>query len=479
MIVLFITILLVLSALIVFPPLNFPRNIPTIPFYVSFLGGMDQLEKFEKYLRTKLEKHGAVKIYFASRWNILVTKPEYLVHIFKNEDVFAKSGNHIKIPGSVLATYTGDNIISAHGQLWRLYRDVMAQSIQFPNLDPIAENTNNLMKDLENALKFDSSVAITDFLQQYSLANVGDCIVGSNLRPMHQKIKYIKLQIFKPFYMNFPSVEMLPIPSRIRAKQEVENFRQWFGDKLMDADHGAAAKLATAYNEGKLTQKQYLDNCIILMVAGHENPLLLMLSLLYVLAKNPYMQDKIRCNKEIEEHGKEEGGRVVEEEGEEGEEEDDEEEEKSPELYLSAVIYETLRMYPPLNQIINRCTTKDTMLGNIRIPKGTYVGYYNMGTGRDKTVWESPDTFWPERWGNTIEEVHANYTRAKRLGHLPAFHGRKRACLGEKFALYQCKAMVQAILGKYKISLDEDWEERITPAGPVCPMNMKLRFSKI
>ena len=318
MIVLFITILLVLSALIVFPPLNFPRNIPTIPFYVSFLGGMDQLEKFEKYLRTKLEKHGAVKIYFASRWNILVTKPEYLVHIFKNEDVFAKSGNHIKIPGSVLATYTGDNIISAHGQLWRLYRDVMAQSIQFPNLDPIAENTNNLMKDLENALKFDSSVAITDFLQQYSLANVGDCIVGSNLRPMHQKIKYIKLQIFKPFYMNFPSVEMLPIPSRIRAKQEVENFRQWFGDKLMDADHGAAAKLATAYNEGKLTQKQYLDNCIILMVAGHENPLLLMLSLLYVLAKNPYMQDKIRCNKEIEEHGKEEGGRVVEKEGEEG-----------------------------------------------------------------------------------------------------------------------------------------------------------------
>ena len=77
-------------------------------------------------------------MYFASRWNILITKPDFLLEMFKNEDVFAKSGNHVKIPNSVLATYTGDNIISAHGELWKLYRDVVAQSIQFPDLKPIS-----------------------------------------------------------------------------------------------------------------------------------------------------------------------------------------------------------------------------------------------------------------------------------------------------------------------------------------------------
>ncbi|KAI3405914.2 DIT2 [Candida oxycetoniae] len=430
---------------IVVPPFSFPRNIPTIPFYVSFLG-LDQLQLYEKYLREKLEKYGAVKIYFASRWNILVSKPEYLVHIFKNEDIFAKSGNHIKIPKSVLATYTGDNIISAHGDLWRLYRDVVAQSIQFPDLVPIEKNTRDFLKSLEKELQKGPSIFVNDLLQLYSLANVGDCIVGANLTPMHQKIKYIKSQIFKPFFMNFPSVEMFPIPSRIKAKKEVEAFRSWYGEKIKNSTRGAAANLSAALSNGKLTQKQYLDNSIILMVAGHENPLLLMLSLLYVLAKNSCIQEKVR---------------------------------KEGDPYLSAVVYETLRMYPPLNQIINRCTTQATILGNIYIPKGVYVGYYNMGTGRDANFWESANEFKPERWGSTSEEISANYSKAKRMGTLPAFHGRKRACLGEKFALYECKMFVQAVLGKYKISLDDTWKERITPAGPICPVNMKLRFSNL
>ena len=78
---------------IVLPPFNFPKNIPTIPFYVSFLGAytnLDQRDIYNLYLREKLEKYGAVKIYFASRWNILITRPEYLLEMFRNEDVYSK-----------------------------------------------------------------------------------------------------------------------------------------------------------------------------------------------------------------------------------------------------------------------------------------------------------------------------------------------------------------------------------------------------
>ena len=89
----------------------------------------------------------------------------------------------------------------------------------------------------------------------------------------------------------------------------------------------------------KLTEKQFLDNAIILMIAGHENPLLLMLSLLYVVSKYPQVQELIRNETE------------------------------STKPYLHSVIYETLRMYPPLGLIINRCTTRITKLGNIVIPK--------------------------------------------------------------------------------------------------------------
>ena len=450
---------------VVFPPFGFPKNIPTIPFYVSFISSwtnLDQKDIYNRYLREKLEKHGAVKIYFASRWNILVSKPEYLVQVFKNEDIYAKSGNHLKIPGSVLASYTGDNVISAHGSLWKLYREVISLSIQFPDLTTIHENTNKFLNLLEQELLDKSSISVNDLLQRYSLANVGDSILGVDFEAldkgestMHQKIKYIKLQIFKPFFMNFPYVENFPIPSRIKAKREVEGFRSWFGQTLLskynpELENSAATKLSQALHNEKLTQKQFFDNAIIIMVAGHENPLLLMLSLLFVLAKFPNVQDSVR-------------------------------EETDPEQpFLSSVIYETLRLYPPLGQIINRCTTTLAWLGEIYIPKGVYVGYNNMATGRDRSVWGTDaDQFRPGRWGTTLAEINSFYSSCKRSAMLPAFHGRKRACLGEKFALHETKWLITSILEKYKVSLDENWKEKITPAGPISPFGMKLKFEQV
>ncbi|KAK6459979.1 Dit2 protein [Scheffersomyces coipomensis] len=452
---------------IIIPPFEFPTNIPTIPFYVSFLGtytNMDQEEIYNKYLRAKLEKYGAVKIYFASRWNILVTKPEYLQEVFKYEDIYAKSGNQEKIPYSVLANYTGNNIISAHGKQWKLYRNVVQQSIQFPNIEPVHKNSQLLVKLIQDQItNKGDTFSVMDILQKYALANVGESVIGMNFKSLeeddnelHNKIKYVKSQIFKPLYLNFPFLDMLPIPSRQKAMEEVRKFRDYFAQLVLgsrqsgETSNLAGNKLIEAYQNNSINFKSFTDNIIILMVAGHENPLLLMLSLLYVIAKNRHVQDQIR--KEILEGV-----------------------DNLP--YTQSVIYETLRMYPPLGQIINRRTTRPVMLGNkIKIPQNVYVGYNNFGTGRDANIWNNADQFQPERWGHTLEEINSNYSIAKRNAQLPAFHGGKRACLGEKFALLETRAVVVEILTNYDISLAENWKDKLTPAGPVCPLMLKIKF---
>jgi cytochrome P450 len=96
------------------PPRHFPKNIPTIPFYYALLPlffDVDQAENYRKYLKAPLARYGAVKIFFGGQWNILVTKPAYISEVLKHEDIYAKSGNHVKIPHSVIAEYTGENII--------------------------------------------------------------------------------------------------------------------------------------------------------------------------------------------------------------------------------------------------------------------------------------------------------------------------------------------------------------------------------
>jgi cytochrome P450 len=449
---------------VILPPRNFPKNIPTIPFYVSFLGFFTRLDQrgiYELYLREKLESNGAVKIYFASRWNILVSRPKYLVEIFRKESIYAKSGNHIKIPYAVLSQYTGSNIISAHGNEWKLFRNIVANSIQFPDTKPVDANLKTLVDMIDKRVESCDSVNIGELFQRYCLQNVGQSILGLDLdaftpdSKIHKKVINIKQKIFKPLYMNFPILDILPIPSRIKARLEVENFRNYYTSKLFtsyDNTTAAGKRLVDSYEDGTITEKQFQDNAIILMVAGHENPLLLILSIFYCIVKYPEMQCKIRS--EIYQN------------------------QDFP--YLDSFIYETLRLYPPLNQIVNRRTTRKTLLGHIKIPKDVYVGYHNYGTGRDKSVWGSDsDVFRPERWGSTLSETTMNYKKAKRSGTLPAFHGGSRACLGERFALYEVKALLIEIVRNYRLTLDMNWKDKFTPAGPLCPINLKIKFEKL
>lgn len=452
--------------LVVWPPKNFPTNIPTIPFYVTFIGAVtnwDQEKIYNVYYREKLEKYGAVKVYFASKWNVLVTRPEYLVQILRCNDIFEKSGNQKKIPNSVLANYTGDNVISAGNENWKLYRKVVTSSILFPDLTSLDSNIREFISELNAAIRKDS-VAVSSSIQKLTMANIGDCVLGVDLHTsnpsgfrIYEELQQVKAQIFRPLFMNFPFLDSLPLKSRIAAHQSVRNFKKHYCKKIIDEMTPAkltrlGPRLATSNELQEISEKQFQDNAIIVLVAGHENPQLLITSLLYVLAKYPNIQTKLAT--ELAQF--------------------DGDKEQLP--LLNAVLYETLRLYPPIGQIINRKTTQKVVLGNnVVIPEGIYVGYNNFGTQRDPKYWDKPDLFSPERWGTSHNEIQESYSRAKSRCTLPAFHGRTRACLGEKFALKQARMLLVALVSEFEILLDLEWVERLTAAGPICPLNLSLR----
>ena len=166
------------------PPANFPRNIPTIPFYVSlipFFKDVDQKVIFEQYLAKPLADFGAVKYFFGARWNILVVRPDLVAEVFKNEDLYAKSGNHKKIPYSILADYTGDNVISAHGDNWRLYRSILKPGLQMRfDIEPIHDNAIACIGIIEKASDASTSkVVIPSILQRYALANLSQSLMST------------------------------------------------------------------------------------------------------------------------------------------------------------------------------------------------------------------------------------------------------------------------------------------------------------
>lgn len=413
-----------------------------------------------------MEKYGACKVYFAARWNILVSKPEYVLQVIGNNETFEKSGNQEKIPYAVISEYLGDNFISAGNKNWSKYRSVAEDSIKFPDTEPLDQNVDNLMRELVTRAET-GPVMVNDIFQKFTLANIGDCIIGCNLKDskdgvsVHERIIFLKKQIFQPLYMNFTFLDRFPIPSRVRARNAVRLFKKFYMEKIKaertpENDKKLGPRLVAGYEDGIITEKQVQDNAMIAMIAGHENPQILLTTVIYLLAKHQDVQKKLR--KELN--------------SEKGDEESD--------GFLSAVIYESLRLYPPLGQLINRITRQSVTLGkDIHIPEGIYVGNNSMFTQRDRNYWDNSDDFLPERWGTTAEEISSKYRIAKSKCTLTAFHGRKRVCLGQQFALLEVKKAVARIVQQFSISLDPNWVERVTQSGPIWPVNLSVHLTPV
>ncbi|KAK4626359.1 Cytochrome P450-DIT2 [Fulvia fulva] len=149
-------------------------------------------------------------------------------------------------------------------------------------------------------------------------------------------------------------------------------------------------------------------------------------------------------------------------------------------IHLTTCITESLRLMPPIGQLINRLATSSLTLGEDHVvPEGTYVGYNSYATNCDPDVWgKDADEFIPGRWGETIEEVRKQYRRQKARAELIRFHGGRRACLGEGFAMVELKVTVFMLVRWVRWSLDEGWEEKMTPAGPLAPRGLMLVFAK-
>ena len=474
------------------PPRNFPKNIPTIPFYYGLLPlfkDVDQAMLYEQYLKEPLAKYGAVKVFFSGQWNILVTRPAYLAEIFRHEDTYAKCGNHIKIPHSVLAEYTGENIISAHGETWKLFQGVIKPGLQADHeSEQIWTNakllTTMFLTDTKNASG--NAIPIYIPLHRYALANLSEVLYASSFEtmqhmdaPLHSIQMKIKPIVFKPIFMNFPFLDYLPLEVRKLGRRLNKQFRATLRGAITKGheqhvcnendNRNVACRLIGSHREGILTDKQLDDNLVSTFLAGHENPQLCIMSLMYLLGLHTKVQDAVRKEVELLYPANAPA-------------------DYQPELHelhdlplLTAVLYEAIRMFPPISQLINRRTEAPAMLGDkIPIPGHTFLGYNAYSTNRDPEFWgEDSYEFKPSRWGTTNDEINHLYRRANSKCAFISFHGGKRACLGQKFAMQQLRITLVELVRGCKWKVDESWDGRMTPAGPLYPRALKLKFESV
>jgi xanthocillin biosynthesis cytochrome P450 monooxygenase len=139
--------------------------------------------------------------------------------------------------------------------------------------------------------------------------------------------------------------------------------------------------------------------------------------------------------------------------------------------YLAAVLYELLRLYPPVSQLINRVTTDRAVLGGrIVLPKRTWVGWNAYGAHVDPANWgTTAGTFDPARWGSDVEKMKAKVRKDCVDGRYIPFNAHSRKCLGQGFALLEMKTVLFELVRRTKWTIDPSYKLKLTSVSYVAP----------
>lgn len=218
-----------------------------------------------------------------------------------------------------------------------------------------------------------------------------------------------------------------------------------------------------------LTDEEIIANIILILLAGYHTTSATLAYSCYCLAQNEDVQNKARA--EIREAL---------------------ENSKSAKLdydtlnslpYLEAVIYETLRLYPPVTQTERQCSEDYVLKVNtphlgkreIPLPKGTGILIPIYAIHHMEEYYPNPRKFTPERF---LPENKDSLVQCTFLSFVTG----PRNCIGMRFALLEAKLALANILSKFHIKMSPKTKVPLE-FGPspilVTPKEVILRFEKI
>ncbi|KAI8021742.1 hypothetical protein LOK49_LG03G01123 [Camellia lanceoleosa] len=116
--------------------------------------------------------------------------------------------------------------------------------------------------------------------------------------------------------------------------------------------------------------------------------------------------------------------------------------------YLQAAIYESMRLYPPVQFDSKFCEEDDTLPDGTFVRKGTRVTYHPYAMGRMERVW-GPNhlKFKPERWLQS-----GVFTPISPFKY-PIFQAGVRVCLGKEMALVVTKSVAISLIRWFDIQV--------------------------
>jgi cytochrome P450 len=346
----------------------------------------------------------------------------------------------------VLKQWDGNGLLLSEGEFWARQRRLVQPAFHVKRFagyaDAMVDKSENLARVWER-LPDSAVVDVEQSMTHLTLEIIAKTFFDTEMAAETGNLRKAVAILSETAVREMGEVIHLPdwFPRRrIKAKKWAVNYidsiiRRVIADRRKTGeDHGDLLSMLlhavdSEDSKSRMTDEQARDEAMVLFLAGHDTTAAGLTWFWYIMGKYPDLQQRVHAEIESALQNSPPGFADVS---------------KLP--YLTAVIKETLRVYPPAIGVFAREAKEHTQLGGYEIPKGSIVYAFSYVTHRDPRWFPDPERFDPERFLGEKEK------KLSPFAYFP-FGAGPRVCIGANFALTEMTLVAASLLRRFEFSL--------------------------
>ncbi|MEO1652460.1 MAG: cytochrome P450 [Bacteroidota bacterium] len=358
-----------------------------------------------------------------------------------------------------LALLLGKGLVTSRGEFWKKQRRIAQPTFHKKNLSLLFEAMREVARVYLEELHakrgqvLDISEEMMRLTARIALKSLFSVDQGGDLKEIYESFsfaqEYVAHRAMNPLniplshlngrhrrFLKHKKVLDQLIHQFIEDRQKSGESRPDFLQMLLDARYED--------NGEPMSPQQVLDELVTIFSAGHETSSNGLTWTLYLLAQHPKVLEKLK--KEVQ---------AVVGEGIPSFEQ------LGQLQYTRQVIEEGMRVYPPVWSVSRVAIEQDEWAGH-PIKKGTVVILLIYHLHRDPALWESAETFDPDRFTSERVKSRPNH-------HYLPFGAGPRMCIGNHFALMEMQLVLPLLIRDFGYELLQDQKILLDPMVTLRP----------